>query len=215
MKVRKRLYMTVKFGCIVEGHSEVESVPILIRRIAADLYPELNVLIPPPIRVPRERMVKIGVMERGVEVAARRIQRQGPILIILDGDDDCPAELGPMLLNSVSEAHSDLSIAVIVAEREFETWFLAAVESLRGRRGLKTDIEAPEDPEAIRDAKGWLSSHMEGGTTYSERREQPALTALFDMQQARNADLFDKCYRDIVRLLRGAQARLTETSEQN
>jgi len=31
--------------------------------------------------------------------------------------------------------------------------------------------------------------------------DQPALTALFDLQQARTADSFDKCYLEIVRLI--------------
>ena len=43
--------MTVKIGCIVEGHGDVEAVPILIRRIAESLYPELAVVIPRPIRI--------------------------------------------------------------------------------------------------------------------------------------------------------------------
>lgn len=34
--------MIVKIGCIVEGRGEVEAVPILIRRIVEDLYPELE-----------------------------------------------------------------------------------------------------------------------------------------------------------------------------
>ena len=46
--------MTVKIGCIVEGESEVATVPLLIRRIAADLYPELSIVVPPPIRRPAE-----------------------------------------------------------------------------------------------------------------------------------------------------------------
>ena len=42
---------------------------------------------------------------------------------------------------------------------------------------------------------------MESSRTYSETQDQPALAALFDFEQARQADSFDKCYRDIVRLL--------------
>ena len=42
---------------------------------------------------------------------------------------------------------------------------------------------------------------MEGSRTYRETRDQPTLAALFDIEQARQADSFDKCYRDIVRLL--------------
>ena len=198
--------MTVRIGCIVEGKSEVETVPLLIRRIAANLYPELPIVVPPPIRRPRNKVVKENELERAVEFVARQIGGQGAIFIILDSDEDCPAELGPALLHRASQARSDLPIAVVIAKNEFEGWFLAAAESLRGQRGIKNDIDTPSNPEAIRDAKGWLSKRMEGSRTYSETRDQPALTALFDIEQARQAaGSFDKCYRDIVRLLEELQ----------
>ena len=38
--------MTVQIVCIVEGHGEVKAVPILIRRVAERLYPELGIDIP-------------------------------------------------------------------------------------------------------------------------------------------------------------------------
>ena len=65
--------MTVKIGCIVEGHGEVEAVPVLIRRIAWDLYPELPIIVERPIRAPRNLVVKAGELERRVELAARKI----------------------------------------------------------------------------------------------------------------------------------------------
>ena len=193
--------MTVKIGCIVEGESEVETVPLLIRRIAGNLYPELPIVVPPPIRRPRNKVVKENELEKAVEFVARQIGGQGAIFIIFDSDDDCPAELGPALLRRASQAHSDLPIAVVLAKHEFEAWFLAAAESLRGQSGLGDDMHPPNDPEAIRGAKEWLSNQMEGSRTYRETRDQPTLAALFDIEQARQADSFDKCYRDIVRLL--------------
>lgn len=193
--------MIIKFGCIVEGHGEVQSVPVLIRRIAAEHYPELVIDIPRPNRVHRDKVIKIDELEREVELTAQKINRQGAILIILDSDDNCPAELGPALLHRASQTHSDLPIAVVIAKHEFEAWFLTSAESLRGQRGLRNDIHRPNNPEAIRDAKGWLSNQMEDSRRYRETRDQPALAALFDIEQARQADSFDKCYRDIVRLL--------------
>ena len=193
--------MTVKIGCIVEGESEVETVPLLIRHIAGNLYPELPIVVPPPIRRPRNKVVKENELEKAVEFVARQIGGQGAIFIIFDSDDDCPAELGPALLRRASQAHSDLPIAVVLAKHEFEAWFLAAAESLRGQSGLGDDMHPPNDPEAIRGAKEWLSNQMEGSRTYRETRDQPTLAALFDIEQARQADSFDKCYRDIVRLL--------------
>ena len=193
--------MTVQIGCIVEGHGEVEAVPILIRRVAERLYPELGVDTPHPIRISRSRVVQEGELEQVVELAARNIRGQGAIFILLDSDDDCPARLGPKLLCRALEARSDLPIALVLAKYEFEAWFLAAAESLRGHRGLKNDLQSPHNPEGIRGAKEWLSQRMEGNRRYSPTADQPGLTTRFDFDQARHADSFDKCYRDIARLL--------------
>lgn len=202
--------MKVQISCIVEGHGEVEAVPKLIHRVVEHYYTtnlnsELVVVTPPPIRAKRNQVVKVGELERKVELAARKIKGQGAILIILDSDDDCPAQLGPALLYRALQVRHDLPIAVVLAKQEFEAWFLAAAESLRGQRGLQNDIDPPNDPEAIGPAKRWLSQQMEGSRTYRETRDQAALTALFDIDKARQVGSFDKCYRDIVRLLEELQ----------
>ena len=206
--------MTVKIGCVVEGKSEVAAVPILIRRVAAIHYPELATVIPTPIRIPRNKVFRTGELERAVALASQNIGRQGAIFIILDSDDDCPAELGPALLHRISQVFRNVPIAVVLAKHEFEAWFLASAESLRGRRGLRKDLNSPDNPEAIRGAKEWLRQQMQSGRTYRETRDQPALAALFDLEQARRADSFDKCYRDIVRLLDELRKTSGLTSEQ-
>ena len=193
--------MTVQIGCIVEGHGEVEAVPVLIRRLAANLYPELTVIVPRPIRIAKNKLLQAGGLEKWIEVVSVRVGVQGAIFVILDSDDGCPAELGPELLHRALRVQTGLPVAVVLAKCEFEAWFLAAAESLQGLRGLRNDLHPPSDPEMIRGAKEWLTYRMEGSRTYSETDDQPALTALFDMEQARQADSFDKCYRDIVRLL--------------
>ena len=50
--------MTVQIGCIVEGHGEKAAVPILIRRIATKFYPELRVVTPRPIRIPKNKVLR-------------------------------------------------------------------------------------------------------------------------------------------------------------
>lgn len=205
--------MPLKIGCIVEGQGDVESIPVLIRRIAAECYPEMAIHIPRPIRVNRTRVVLPDQLEQEVELAVHRIGENGAIFIILDSDDDCPAQLGPALLYRASQVRDNLPIAVVLAKREFEAWFLASAESLRGKRGLKSDIEPPNDPETVRGAKEWLQHRMQKGKTYSPRRDQPALTAQFDLQQARQTDSFDKCYREIIRILEELQKPNDATSE--
>ena len=94
-----------------------------------------------------------------------------------------------------------MEISVVLAKQEYEAWFIAAAESLRGQCGLPQDLVGDSDPESIRGAKEWLSRHMPRNRRYGETTDQATLTSVFDMQAARRADSFDKCYREIVRLL--------------
>jgi hypothetical protein len=191
----------LRIASIVEGHGECEAVPILIRRIAQNLDAALAPSVQPVLRVPGSRLVKQGEIERAIELAARKNRGQGAILILLDCDDGCPADLGPALLQRAILARPDLPVSVVLAKPEYEASFLAAAESLRGHRGLPHDLVGPQEPEALRGAKEWLARRMPHGQTYSESSDQPALTAIFDISAARRADSFDKCYREIVRLL--------------
>jgi len=193
----------VRIAAIVEGHGECEAVPILIRRIAETIDPGFVPRVLPPLRVPASRLLKEGEMERSVDLAARKLQGRGGIVIIVDYDREscCPAEDGPALLQRAVAVRGDIPIAVILAKREFEAWFLAAAESLRGQYGLPNNLEPPPDPEAIRGAKEWLSDRMPPGRSYAETTDQPAFATVFDMNAARRADSFDKCYRDVKRML--------------
>jgi hypothetical protein len=195
----------VRIAAIVEGHGECEAVPILVRRIALDLDIEPGFIpcVLPPLRVPASRLLKEGEIERSVDLAARKLQRHGGIIVIVDCDWEggCPAREGPALLGRAVKARADFPVSVILAKKEYESWFLAAAESLRGKRGLSNIIEGPPDPETIRGAKEWLSERMPHGFSYSETDDQPAFTQIFDMAAARRADSFDKCYRDIRQML--------------
>lgn len=193
----------VQIAAIVEGHGECEAVPVLIRRIALTIDPGFVPDVLPPIRVPVSRLLKAGELERSIEFAARKLRVNGGILVLLDCDWDlcCPAREAPALLNRARTARSDMLISVILAKQEYEAWFLAAAESLRGRRGLPDDLQTPADPECIRDAKGWLSQYMPRGRSYAETADQAALTSLFDLEMARRSDSFDKCYRDVRTML--------------
>ncbi len=129
---------------------------------------------------------------------AGKVGNEGRVLVLLDADDDLPCVLGPRLLTQARARRKDRDISVVVATREYEAWFLAAAESLRGHRALPMDLASPAHPEGIRDAKGWLDERMPGG--YSETLDQPALTAMFDLALARRSDSFDKLFREVGRL---------------
>ena len=190
-----------RIAAIVEGHGEVEAVPILLRRIARSVSPNIVVDIPRPIRVGRYKIVRVGEVERAVELAARRAGMNGGILIVLDAEDDCPAEMGPKILARAETARPDRSVKVVFAKAEYEAWFLAAAGSIAGQCGMSDSTVPPREPETIRDAKGWLSQRMPAGQSYRPTRHQPALTAVFDLDSARAAPSFDKLWRDVSALL--------------
>ena len=191
----------MRLACIVEGHGEVQAVPILLRRLASALDPTLALQVEQPIRITKSKLLKAGELERAVELAARKVGGAGAILILLDSDEDCPAMLGPDLLARARIARGDVPISVVLAKHEFESWFLAGAESLRGRRGLRDDLEPPAQSENVQGAKEWLADRMIGDHHYVETLDQPALAAILDLAAARRADSFDKCWREMNRLM--------------
>lgn len=192
--------MIVRIACIVEGHGETSAVPVLLRRIAAVIGSHIDLQIPHPVRFPRSKLLIPGELEKAIELAAAKVAPAGGLLILMDADDDCPLKLAPPLLTRARTARADLPVAVVLPKREFESWFLASAESFRDRFRLPEDLHAPADPEEIGGAKEWLRERLASGN-YSPTVDQPALAAIFDLQQARVAPSFDKLWREMERLL--------------
>jgi hypothetical protein len=117
-----------------------------------------------------------------VTLLGNKVGDGGGILVLLDADDDPACELAPELLRRAVAARPDRPVGVVLAVREYEAWFLAAAASLRGKRGLPDDLASAANAESIRDAKGWLDERMP--RRYSPTTDQPALTAVLDLDQA-------------------------------
>lgn len=147
---------------IVEGHGEIEAVPLLLRRLRDERSPEVYLKINPPIRIKVGSFLKDeNYFKKYIELAcAKAKQGRGLVLILLDCEDDCPADVGPDLLRKVKSIRDDVDYLVVLAYREYESWFIAAAESLRGCSGLPHNLSAPDNIEAIRAAKEWLGRRM-------------------------------------------------------
>jgi hypothetical protein len=184
---------------IVEGHSEVQSVPVLLRRLFAEMG-RYEVQVARPLRVGRYKVVRPGELERAFELARRARERCDAILLLLDADDDCPKELAPVLLERARAASAGLPVAVVLAKSEFESWFVGSLESLRGVRGLADAAVSPANPEDIRGAKEHLRHQV--GYSYVEVDDQPAFAGRFDLLLARRScPSFDKFVRDVEAIL--------------
>lgn len=176
----------ISIATIVEGDGEVHALPILLRRLNQWKSPELYFNVLAPIRVRRDRFLnREDEFRKQLLLAAAKCELNGWILILLDADDDCPADLGASVLKRAQEVAPHRRVSVVLANREFESWFIAAAASLDGVRGFTAPNQLV-DAETPRNAKGWIEKHMEG--SYSEILDQPGFTHKLDLQQA-----FDGC----------------------
>lgn len=186
---------------IVEGHGEVQAVPILLQRVLRELRTDSMLRLNPPLRVkPASFLTDDDYFARHLELAARKAKphTRGSVLILLDCDDDCAAEVGVKLVAKAVAVRGDVPVTVAMAYREYETWFLAAARSLRGMAGLPTDLEPPPAPESIRDAKGWLDMNMPSG--YNPPNDQPAFTQVFSFEEAASVSSFARLRRKLHQL---------------
>lgn len=153
------------------------AVPVLLRRFQAESG-NYGFQIARPIRRNRSQLVTEEQVRKSVRLAMGTPQCVG-ILIILDSDDDCPATLGPAIEQWAQMEAGEILCQVVLAQREYEAWFIAAVESLRGFRGIRTDATSHSAPESVRDCKAALEESMIIG--YSPTVDQAAFTERLDL----------------------------------
>ena len=188
---------------IVEGHGEVEAAPVLLRRLLAEANCQ-NVGVGRPIRRTQSQLRSKEGIQAGVRLALLQPECAA-VVILFDGEDDCPKDLAAQVRAWARAVAAGTPCDVVVAYREYETWFLAALESLRGQYGIAKDAVAPANPESKRDAKGALEEFMPPDRAYSETGDQPAMSAAFDMGLAHRRN---RSFRKLVKALGELLAQL-------
>ena len=198
---------------IVEGHGEERAVPCLLRRWLRHrrLHQFFNVSDRAINAKGCGRLKAAYDRDRhlGIEhyiIAALRNQPDA-ILVVVDADDECINRghgngLGPELLARAKAVASHVPLAVIVANREYEAWFLANINSFRAR-GLffeHAEISGNLDPESLRDCKGMITKLI--GCRYEETVHQLALTRglRFSPGAIVRSPSYGKLLRDLERL---------------
>lgn len=181
---------------VVEGHGETGAVLNLVTRLSSDLGLESAARWAEPIRGRA-----LGT-EAGVRDAVELVRGKGDaarLLILRDEDDGCPATAGPAAASWIA-AHADaFPIAVVLARSEYESLFLASLETIAGRAirdpsnveraGLVADAKFDGDPESKRGAKEWLSAHFPRGKRYKPTLDQAPLTRMVDFGVVRRRGL--------------------------
>ncbi len=192
---------------IVEGDGEVSSLPILIRRIGQLYCPDSFFDVLKPIRMPASSLIKADdpCLRRAVGIAEKKLTEccdssvRKFVLILLDAEGGCAATLGPQLKQRASEIASHLRIACVIAVDEYETWFVAAAESLTDYLDVNPG-EVPSEPETRGAKKKWIEDRFRSGK-YKETVDQPKFSAAMDLRLCRSrSPSFDKLCREIERM---------------
>ncbi|MGP1346293.1 MAG: DUF4276 family protein [Phycisphaerales bacterium] len=173
--------MSFCVASIVEGHGEVRALPILLRSI------EPRFIVPPPIRIHRNQISTEDYLSKYIQIAWTNIADNGgngAILVLADADQDCPAQLGPQILQIVNQVRADAQCAVTIAKHMFEAWLIA---------GDSPAIPTVQSPEDITNPKAKLREHL---GRYKETADQPRLTAAMNLDCARQrSNSFDRLCR--------------------
>lgn len=173
---------------IVEGQGEVLALPLLLQRLHRHLGAPKRLEVNRPFRVKAPKFLHdSSERQRTLQfVAAKARQAGGIVLVLLDSDartdTRCPAELGPQLVAEAGRVAPDIPTLVVLAEREFESWFLAAAQSLQGMHGIPPNFAPTSSQLKRRDAKGQLNAVMRGG--YDPIQHQALLARAMDLDLA-------------------------------
>jgi hypothetical protein len=203
--------MTLYIAPIVEGQTEERCLERLLHRIWGELLvqPErLQVL--EPFRGRRDALVHTNglVLSQTVEKAFLKLQAKAKrdtsarslLLLLLDAEDDCPAELAPRLLQTCRQAQSNADIACVLAKKMTENWIVAGAAALAGVNGLPAPIQPPEKPEDCNGA-AWLDEQLRGvnrNRKYSKTVDGSIFVAKLDLNQCQaKSPSFDKLCRDL------------------
>lgn len=175
----------MRVASVVEGDGEVRALPVLLRRLAQWRTPGVDTQVLPPIRVAKDRFLNRPLeFARHLQLAAAKCGEDGWVLLLLDADDDCPATQGAEVAARARKLLPHRRLAVVLANREYEAWFIAAAASLNGCRGFGCHAEdAKVDAERPRNAKGWMAQRM-ASRVYRETTDQAAFSAVLDLDLA-------------------------------
>lgn len=204
---------------VVEGYGEERAVPCLIRRWLR--HRRLHQFFEVPdlavnakgcgnLKAPYNRQRHIGI-EHYIEAAVRT--HPDAILVIIDADDECLTReqsngLGPTLLARARTVVSHIPLAVVVANREYEAWFLASLTSIRQARLLPAGTRIPSNltPESHSGCKTLIADLL--SCPYEETIHQLQLTGglSFAAGVQRRSPSFGKLVRDLECLVREARA---------
>lgn len=195
---------------IVEGPGDVQAAPVLLRKILSDYLKCYDIGVVKPKKAGgRSALDRAGGIEKFIEYASTT-PNCGGILVLVDSDEDCARDWAKRTCDRCREVGVPVPIAVVCAVREYEAWFLASLDSIRGSGQFNQEIHYDGNPEALGGVKEWFTQQMPPGRAYKETIDQASITSLIDISLARdNSRSFRRLCHAIEELQSAMGAGLT------
>ncbi len=173
---------------VVEGPGDVAALPELLSRILLQMYGRPDIIVgwgKSRVVMAKDR----SRLEKELERFLRHAQNKpdcGGILVLMDADNDCPVTLFREMSGRCQQSGVTVPVQVVYARREYESWFLASLATMRGRNGIPDSAALTVEAEEVADPKRWLSSQMPDGMAYKETSHQASFSSAIDLDLARH-----------------------------
>jgi hypothetical protein len=204
--------MTLYIVPVVEGQTEQGCVERLLHKVWHNLLcrPE-RLQVVEPFRGQRDGLVHASgvVLTDAVRKAFVKLKAKAKkdadarllVLILLDAEGDCPAQLAPRLLDVGRKALPEgTPVSCVLAKRMLENWIVAGASTLAGVNDLPDPLPARDQFEE-RSGAAWLEAQLRSknkSRKYKKTVDAEAFVRAMALQECRdNAPSFDKLCRDL------------------
>ena len=197
---------------VVEGAGDVAALPGLLTRILLEKYNRADVIVAQgksKVVAANGRMKLESKLEQFLQHAHNKPECAA-ILVLLDADDDCPVTVANQLSQRCEQYRSICPVQVVYADRSYESWFLASLDTIRGQGDIPGTISIQTPVESINNPKQWLTEQMPSGQAYKETAHQAPFSRLIDVELAyHNSRSFRRLCHALEQLLDGISTAAT------
>lgn len=206
--------MPLRVVAIVEGHGEDRAIRALLEKIWYELLGGDYIEVIPwrakqgQLLLPDGEGLRPVVQAAAIKLHATEgadFRRLLLLMIDTEGrEENCPKIRGSQLIDWARMERSDAAteIACVLPNVMFETWFVAAAESLRGKNGLPSDLPKAQDPEGEGLGKAWIKKHLL--RKYKETVDQPRFVGHMSLTECQaSSRSFRKLVKELEQRLPG------------
>ena len=171
---------------VVEGPGDVAALPELLGRILLERFNRTDVIVAQGksgVVTANGRQKLESKLENFLQHAQNKPECDA-ILVLLDADDDCPVNLAQGILKRCEQLGLTSPVEIVCAHREYESWFLASLDTIKGQRGISDTAALSHGAEDVQNPKQWITDQMPPGQAYKETTHQASLTQHIDLGMA-------------------------------